>query len=257
VKTVAISSQKGGVGKTTISINIAYALAHAGKNVLLVDADPQGSVGLSLTRHSSKLVGFYDFIGNPQLSINEAVISTRLSSMSIVAAGKESVSGVDYAGSPHAQLRIRQFIEAAEASGFDICIFDTPAGMFGIAKDIIRNVDAVMTPQQAEPLGIRSVPKMLESLVRIREENPRLQVLGVLLSMVQSHLPESVESCAGLRKMLPAELVFADEVPRDDIFVRATGRGLPVGALDPEAAVVSAFARVVAEMLHKMNITYN
>ena len=68
---IAISSQKGGVGKTTLSIDLAHAFARAGMNTLLVDADPQGSVGLSLTRQSRLLSGFYDFLADPGIPSGE------------------------------------------------------------------------------------------------------------------------------------------------------------------------------------------
>ena len=76
--TIVVSSQKGGVGKTTVSINLAYAFARSGKRTLLVDADPQGSVGLSLTRQSRLLSGFYDALDDSSLGLEKLVVPTRL-----------------------------------------------------------------------------------------------------------------------------------------------------------------------------------
>ena len=253
MKTLAISSQKGGVGKTTVSINLAYSFAKSGKKVLLVDVDPQGSVGLSLTRKSSSLLGFYDYLGDSSLSTEKVVMPTRMDTMSIVTAGQESVIGVETASSPEAVLRMKQFFASVKEMDFDICIVDTAAGLFGVTSDILKCVDAVLTPQQAEPLGIRSVPKMLEALTRLRNENPTLKVLGVLFTMVQPYLKESVEACSGIRNLLPSQLTFLTEITRHDVFVRASARGLPIGVTEEGVKTSSVFDTLQEEIEEKLN----
>jgi len=248
---IAVSSQKGGVGKTTVSINLAHAFARAGVRTLLVDADPQGSVGLSLTRQSRLLTGFYDYLQDPGIPLDRLVVPTRLETFSLVASGQ--ASDYEAGGGMGAHLaRVRAFLRSAAARGFELCIIDTAAGLFGVTSDVIVSSEAVIIPQQAEPLGIRSVPKLLEGLNRLRVMNPRLSVLGVCLTMVQNDLAESTEAAVALRQLLPPEMVFNTQIPRDGLFVRASARGLPVGVLEDGAGAQTVFDSLRAEIEAKL-----
>lgn len=239
------------MGKTTVSINLAHAFARAGVRTLLVDGDPQGSVGLSLTRQSRLLAGFYDYLTDPGIPLDRLIVPTRLETFSLVTSGQ--ASDYEAGGGMGAHLaRVRAFLRSVSARGFDLCLIDTAAGLFGVTGDVIASSDAIMIPQQAEPLGIRSVPKLLEGLNRLRVMNPQLSVLGVCLTMVQNDLAESVEAADALRELLPQNMVFQTQIPRDSLFVRASARGLPVGVLEDGAGAQVVFDSLRGEIEAKL-----
>lgn len=240
------------MGKTTVAINLAHAFARAGVRTLLVDTDPQGSVGLSLTRQSRLLAGFYDYLTDPGLPLKRLIVATRLQTLALVASGQASDYEAGGGGMGAHLARVRAFLHGVAACGFDLCLLDTAAGLFGITGDVIASSDAILIPQQAEPLGIRSVPKLLEGLNRLRIMNPRLNVLGVCLTLVQHELAESTEAASALRQLLPPGMVFQTQIPRDDLFVRASARGLPVGVLEGATGVQVVFDQLRTEIEEKL-----
>ncbi|HUE95950.1 MAG TPA: ParA family protein, partial [Longimicrobiaceae bacterium] len=146
-------------------------------------------------------------------------------------------------------------IESVGRRGFDLVIVDTAAGLTDYAAEALRVCDYVLIPQQAEPLGIRSIPQILHAIQELRKQGRRLQVAGIVLTMVQSDQPESVEVARELRKIIPAQLLLESVVPRDPTFLRASGVGVPLGLLfkkPPAAALV--FDQMAAELERKLKL---
>jgi chromosome partitioning protein len=254
LRILAVASQKGGVGKTTVAINVAYALAKRGQSVLLVDTDPQGSVGLSLSRGARERAGFYDSLA---LGDNAPglVLKTRLPELKLLTAGRTDsflaaggFGGVDDAA-------VDAILRSMEELGVDLVIVDTPAGMAGVTTAVLRAADSVLIPQQSEPLGVRSVPQVLQAIASLRRGGHPLSVAGIVMTMVQADQKESAEADAQLRGALPAELMCEAAVPRDPVFLKASGAGVPIGLLSrniPPSALV--FDQLAAELEPKIGL---
>lgn len=252
--TLAITSQKGGVGKTTVAVNLAYSLARRGWQTLLLDTDPQGSVGHSLSRKARHCAGFYDSL-NSGVPVDGLILDTRLPELKILPAGR-SESFFDLRTDTRDEAKvIGDIFSSLGSSVLDVLIVDTAAGFNGATAGVLRHADWVLLPQQAEPLCLRSIPAVLRAMTSLRNEGHKLQVAGVLLTMLQAGEGESADVARQMRDMLPAGMVLANSIPRDSLFLRASSAGVPVGLMSDRPSESSlAFDQLAAEMERKMNL---
>ena len=245
---IATASQKGGVGKTTLCINLAYSLARRGWNVLLADTDPQGGVGLSLARSTRSKQGFYDYLCGGG-DFDKLVLATRLPELQILPAGQYDACSRRGWPAHEVPARLADILRSAELRGVDCLIMDTAAGLNGMSESVVKACDYVIIPQQAEPLAVRSVPHMLETLSRYRSEGAPVKVAGILLTMVMAGNSISQKVVNELRAMLPASLMFEQNVPRLESFLEASAMGVPVALMKrnppPEALI---FDQIAAEI---------
>lgn len=251
---LAITSQKGGVGKTTVSVNLAYSMARRGWSTLLIDTDPQGSVGLSLSEKARKCQGFYDAV-NTGASAVPFILPTRMPELKILTAGHTASFFEATAPEVKTTDALRRVTGDVQKQGFDLIIFDTPAGMHGITGDVLRMADYVMVPQQAEPLGMRSIPQVLHAIQSLRAAGSKLEVAGILMTMVQHDQRESAEVIRELRALLPGRLLLDSVIPRDATYMKASAVGVPVALLyaQPPAAA-HIFDQLAAELEPRLRL---
>lgn len=254
VTLLAISSQKGGVGKTTVSVNLAYSLARRGWRTLLVDTDPQGSVGLSLSEKARKCQGFHDAV-NSGVSVLPLILPTRLPELKVLSAGQTQNFFSPLEDSMDGPDALRRIVAELSTQKFDIIMFDTPAGLTGIAGEVLQIADRVLIPQQAEPLGIRSIPQILQAIQFLRNNGAKLEVAGILMTMVQPNQKESAEVVRELRSIIPPQLLCATLIPRDPVFLKASAAGVPLGLLHRQPpAAAHVFDQLAAELEPRLRL---
>lgn len=225
---IAIASQKGGVGKTTISLNLALALARAGKRTIILELDAQGSLGLSLGLPDRARPGVAEVLTGAE-PLEAVITKTRDDRLSVLAVGRvdpTTVSGFEDALSrgpviPNLLSRIE--------NEFDVVVIDCPAGLGKVATRAFESASHVLSPMQAEPLALRSVGQLLALIDRIKaEKNPNLSLLGIVLSMFDRKIPASLEVAETLWTKFPGGIILDTIIPRDETFLEASLRGSPL-----------------------------
>lgn len=250
---LAVVSQKGGVGKTTTAINLAAALARAGRKTLLIDADPQGSVrfGLGLSAVSSR-IGLSDFLAGTH-EMHKVVRPTSLPWLRVVSAG-----GVSEAASHERYLQ--QFVESprtaelfarARQRGYTVVV-DTPPGLGSVVHRVLSYSQHVLVPLQCEPLALQTTTQILRGIRASLVENPQLSLDGILLTMVEPGNPASERVAAFVREQLPAGLVLDTWVPRTPASVDAFAAGQPVVLRSPKDPAAEAYRALAAHLAGRL-----
>jgi len=235
--TIVLASAKGGTGKTTCALNLAVALAERGQSVLLVDLDPQGSIGLSLAKKDTEWIGLAEYLMEA-ISLDEAILETRMNGLSILPRGKlNSVDTCEFERALYDTGALSDIVEKV-AERFSYLIMDTPSGLGMVTRSALRAGGFLVTPLQAEPLALRSVSQILRVVEHVtKAENPNLKLLGILPTMVNLEQ----ESSLGVMNTIWSGFggVLDTYIPRADIFATASEQGVPVdflpGKKRPEA----------------------
>jgi chromosome partitioning protein len=245
MSSIAIISQKGGVGKTTLALNLAVAFAERGERTLLVDLDPQGGIGHSLGRGDGVLLGLADYWSD-RVGIDAVLSATKLPGLSLLARGR--LDPVDVIHFEEAILNGALTGLKDVFAAFTRVVVDTPAGLGGVSRAALRVVDFALVPVQAEPLALRGLGQALSVVEHVRAtENPGLALLGCVQTMADRHAEASLAVMNELWTDFPG--VFETVIPRHEVFSRASLEGVPVGFLagkpTPEARRFSLLAAEV------------
>jgi chromosome partitioning protein len=248
---VAIASQKGGVGKTTVALNLAVAFAERGRRTLLADVDPQGGIALSLARGDTELGGLAELLMG-QAEPEQALVATHLPALRLLTRGRLDPTDV----STYEQ---ELFVPGVLGSALDrvdrdvdVVVIDTPSGMGMVTRAALSAADYVVIPFQTETLALRSIGQALRVIEHVKShENPRLRLLGILPTMVERDNPVSLAVLGEIWHGFPATLETM--VPRSEAFSRASHDGLPVGFLGGvPASEARRFDMLAAELETRM-----
>jgi chromosome partitioning protein len=252
---VAIANQKGGVGKTTTAINLGTALAAAGRRVLLVDLDPQGSAstGLGLDWRMRRVTSYELMAG--ETALEGAVIRSEFPRLWAVPAS-EDLAGAEFAFMTRDR---REFLLSQALRGrvgvFDEVLIDCPPSLNLLTINALVAADWALVPLQCEFYALEGLTQLVRTIERVRQAlNPRLSLHGLVLTMYDQrnnlcdHVAEDVRAHFGAK-------VFETMIPRNVRIAEAPSHGQPVLVYDRGCAGSQAYIRLAAELMRRSGVS--
>ncbi len=250
-KIIAVTNQKGGVGKTTTSINVAYFLAKAGKKTLLVDFDPQGNATSGLGIDKQSLGATMSEVVMRQIDLANIVLPTEYKNLSIAPATPHLANTeVELAQAEGRFIRLREALQ--KATEYDYIIVDSPPSLSLLTVNGMVAANYVLLPVQAEFYALEGLGQLLESMKLIKKGlNPPLELLGVLATMMDSRTTLSGQVHAEIKKYFP-DKIFKSSIPRNIRLAEAPSHGAPVGAYDRFSKGSRAYKALAKEIIERV-----
>lgn len=253
-KVICITNQKGGVGKTTTSVNLAYFLAKDKNRVLLVDFDPQGNASSGLGLDKTSLEASMTEVMLGVMKLPDIIQETSFKNFDLAPTTPQLANvEVEMAAMKNKFIVLKKSL-AMVADNYDYIIIDSPPSLSLLTVNGMIAADYLILPVQTEFYALEGVAQLLESMAMVKKAmNPQLKLLGVVATMYDKRTSLSVEVLAEVRKYFK-DKVFRTTIPRNVRVAEAPSHGVPVGAYDKfskGAKAYKEFAREVEERTKK------
>jgi chromosome partitioning protein len=249
---LAIANQKGGVGKTTTSINLATALAQAGKSVLLVDLDPQGnaSTGVGIDRQNRKRGTYAMLIDDaPAASV---VLKSVVDNLHIIPADPDLAGAeVELVSFENREFRLRHALAQLSAAGYDHIVIDCPPSLGLLTLNGLVAATAVLVPLQCEFFALEGISQLVRTIERVKKSlNPGLSLQGIILTMFDRRNNLSDLVAADARSFF-GDRVYETVIPRNVRISEAPSHGKPVLLYDARSPGALAYVALARELLRR------
>lgn len=250
---IAVTNQKGGVGKTTTAVNLAYYLAKAGHSVLLVDFDPQGNAtsGLGIDKRNLKATVIDVLSG--EKTLEQCIVPTKHKNLHVLPTTPQLANAeVELAKAEQRFSRLKQGLADHK---YNCVIIDCPPSLSLLTVNSLIAAHYVLLPVQAEFYALEGLGQLLETMQLVRKGmNPQLELLGVVLTMVDSRTTLSSQVHAEVKKHFPDKM-FQTVIPRNIRLAEAPSHGLPVGAYDRWSKGARAYKMLTKEVIQRVQAT--
>lgn len=251
VRVIAVTNQKGGVGKTTTAINLSACLAAAGKKVLAIDADQQGNTtsGLGLDKNGVPLTIYDIFLGEADL--DGVKQPTCVEGLEVVPANINLTGAeIELIGNERREYILREALMEKKNS-YDFIIIDCPPSLNMITVNALVAADTVLVPIQCEYFALEGLEQLLHTVNLVKKRlNPTLAIEGIVFTMFDARTNLSLQVVEEVKRSL-GQNVYRTIIPRNVRLGESPSHGLPIHLYDPRSKGAEAYALLAEEVMEK------
>ena len=247
-KIIAIANQKGGVGKTTTSINLAAAIAKEGKKVLLVDADPQGNATSGVGVEIDDDYTVYDMIIN-DTDADDVIIKTDFDNLWLCPSAEELAGAeIELVSADSREFKLKKSLKTIK-NNFDYIFVDCPPSLGLITINCLTAADSVLIPIQCEYFALEGVSLLTNNIKKIKKSlNPDIDIEGILLTMLDARTNLGVQVVEEVKSCFPGK-VYASIIPRNVRLSEAPSYGQPINVYDASSKGAEAYKSLAEEVI--------
>jgi len=253
-RVIAIANQKGGVGKTTTSINLSAALAERGKKVLVIDTDPQGNTtsGFGLDKNELENSIYELMIG--ECTIDEAIqkdVVEDLDGVDIIPSNVNLAAvEIELIDADQKEFILREAISKVK-DNYDFIIIDCPPSLSMLTVNAMTTANTVLVPIQCEYYALEGLSQLVHTVNLVRDRlNPELEMEGVVFTMFDSRTNLSLQVVENVKEHIQ-ENVYKTIIPRNIRLAEAPSYGLPINIYEPKSAGAEAYRLLADEVIER------